>query len=119
MPFGNPGKDEFGTYYISYAATPSVTEEMLSNMFIGRPPGNTDRILDFSTAVTGSLFFAPAADFLDDPPGPPGADEAAAAAAGDAGHRVGHHAGQRRVARHRVAQKGLAGAPSASTGAGK
>jgi len=83
MPFGNPGKDEFGTYYIGYAATPSVTEEMLSNMFIGRPPGNTDRILDFSTAVTGSLFFAPAADFLDDPPGPPGADEAAAAPAGE------------------------------------
>jgi putative iron-dependent peroxidase len=50
-----------------------VTEEMLTNMFIGDPPGNTDRILDFSTAVTGSLFFAPTADFLDDPPDPPGA----------------------------------------------
>ena len=72
MPFGNPGQDEFGTYYIGYAATPSVTEEMLSNMFIGLPPGNTDRILDFSTAITGCLFFAPSADFLDDPPGPPG-----------------------------------------------
>ena len=79
MPFGNPGKDEFGTYYIGYAATPSVTEEMLSNMFIGLPPGNTDRILDFSTAVTGCLFFAPCADFLDDPPGPPGAVAASAA----------------------------------------
>ena len=32
------------------------------------PPGNHDRILDFSTAVTGCLFFAPSADFLDDPP---------------------------------------------------
>jgi porphyrinogen peroxidase len=71
MPFGNPGKGEFGTYYIGYAATPSVTEEMLVNMFIGKPPGNTDRILDFSTAITGGLFFAPCADFLDDPPGPP------------------------------------------------
>jgi len=64
---------EFGTYYIAYAATPSVTEQMLVNMFIGNPPGNTDRILDFSTAVTGSLFFAPSADFLDDLPDPPGA----------------------------------------------
>jgi len=73
MPFGYPGRGEFGTYFIGYAATPSVTEEMLTNMFIGRPPGNTDRILDFSTAVTGGLFFAPSADFLDDPPGPPGA----------------------------------------------
>jgi putative iron-dependent peroxidase len=72
MPFGNPGKGEYGTYYIGYAATPSVTEEMLVNMFIGKPPGNTDRILDFSTAITGGLFFAPCADFLDDPPGPPG-----------------------------------------------
>jgi len=49
-----------------------VTELMLTHMFIGNPPGNTDRILDFSTAVTGSLFFAPSADFLDDLPDPPG-----------------------------------------------
>ena len=70
MPFGELGRAEFGTYYIAYAATPSVTEQMLVNMFIGNPPGNTDRILDFSTAVTGGLFFAPAADFLDDLPDP-------------------------------------------------
>jgi len=74
MPFGEVGRGEFGTYYIAYAATPSVTEQMLVNMFIGNPPGNYDRILDFSTAVTGSLFFAPSADFLDDIPDPPGAD---------------------------------------------
>jgi porphyrinogen peroxidase len=73
MPFGELGRGEFGTYYIAYAATPSVTEQMLVNMFIGRPPGNYDRILDFSAAVTGSLFFAPPADFLDDLPDPPGA----------------------------------------------
>jgi len=79
MPFGNPGRGEFGTYYIGYAASPSVTEEMLVNMFIGKPPGNTDRILDFSTAITGTLFYAPSADFLDDPPDPPDAAEAGAA----------------------------------------
>ena len=72
MPFGEVGRGEFGTYYIAYAATPSVTEQMLTNMFIGNPPGNTDRILDFSTAVTGSLYFVPSADFLDDLPDPPG-----------------------------------------------
>lgn len=71
MPFGSVGRQEFGTYYIGYAATPSVTEQMLQNMFIGNPPGNTDRILDFSTAVTGTLFFAPSADFLDNLPDPP------------------------------------------------
>jgi putative iron-dependent peroxidase len=72
MPFGELGRGEFGTYYIAYAATPGVTEQMLTHMFIGDPPGNHDRILDFSTAVTGSLFFAPSADFLDDLPDPPG-----------------------------------------------
>jgi len=73
MPFGHASKGEFGTYYIAYAATSGIIELMLENMFIGRPPGNTDRILDFSTAVTGSLFFAPSADFLDDLPDPPSA----------------------------------------------
>jgi porphyrinogen peroxidase len=72
MPFGEVGRGEFGTYYIGYAATPSVTEQMLANMFIGNPTGNYDRILDFSTAVTGSLYFTPSADFLDDLPDPPG-----------------------------------------------
>ena len=68
MPFGEVGKGEFGTYYIGYSRTPAVTERMLDNMFIGDPPGNTDRILDFSTALTGSMFFTPTVDFLDDPP---------------------------------------------------
>jgi porphyrinogen peroxidase len=72
MPFGEVGTGEFGTYYIAYSGTPSVTEQMLTRMFIGDPAGNTDRILEFSTAVTGSLFFAPSADFLDDLPDPPG-----------------------------------------------
>ena len=77
MPFGAPGSGEFGTYYIAYSATPAVTEQMLSNMFIGRPPGNYDRILDFSTAVTGGLFFAPPAAFLDDLPDLPALEASA------------------------------------------
>jgi porphyrinogen peroxidase len=68
MPFGTVGKSEFGTYFIGYARTPAVTEKMLENMFLGNPRGNYDRILDFSTPVTGTLFFAPAAGFLDDLP---------------------------------------------------
>ena len=71
MPFGKVGTEEFGTYFIGYSATPSVTERMLRNMFLGDPPGNTDRILDFSTAITGSLFFVPSLDFLDDLPDAP------------------------------------------------
>lgn len=65
MPFGRPGYGEFGTYFIAYSRTPRITEQMLENMFVGRPPGNYDRILDFSTALTGSLFFVPSATFLD------------------------------------------------------
>jgi porphyrinogen peroxidase len=68
MPFGSVGAGEFGTYFIGYARSPDVIEQMLTNMFVGKPPGNHDRILDFSTAVTGNLFFVPTIDFLDDPP---------------------------------------------------
>ena len=72
MPFGAVGRGEFGTYFIGYARTPTVTERMLERMFLGDPPASHDRILDFSTAVTGTLFFVPSADFLDDLPDPPG-----------------------------------------------
>jgi putative iron-dependent peroxidase len=68
MPFGTVGVREFGTYFIAYAADPGVIEQMLDNMFVGDPPGNHDRILDFSTAATGNLYFVPTVDFLDDPP---------------------------------------------------
>jgi porphyrinogen peroxidase len=65
MPFGRPGHGEFGTYFIGYSRTPRITETMLENMFVGRPPGNYDRLLDFSRAATGSLFFVPTGTFLD------------------------------------------------------
>jgi putative iron-dependent peroxidase len=66
MPFGRPTQGEFGTYFIGYSRSPSTTELMLENMFVGRPPGNYDRLLDFSRAVTGNLFFVPSASFLED-----------------------------------------------------
>jgi putative iron-dependent peroxidase len=78
MPFGQPGRGEFGTYFIGYSRTPRVTELMLENMFVGRPPGNYDRLLDFSRAVTGGLFFAPSATFLEGA----GEEQPAAAAIG-------------------------------------
>ena len=65
MPFGRAGEGEFGTYFIGYSRSPRTIEQMLENMFIGRPPGNYDRILDFSRAITGSLFFAPPVTFLE------------------------------------------------------
>ena len=65
MPFGRPGSAEFGTYFIGYSRSPRTIEQMLENMFVGRPPGNYDRLLDFSRAVTGNLFFVPTATFLE------------------------------------------------------
>src|ERR1700753_773691 len=65
MPFGSVSEGEFGTYFIGYCRTPRTTEQMIENMFVGRPPGNYDRLLDFSRAVTGTLFFAPSASFLE------------------------------------------------------
>jgi putative iron-dependent peroxidase len=77
MPFGSPGQGEFGTYFIGYARTPDVIEHMLRNMFLGTQDARHDRILDFSTAVTGTLFHVPSADFLDDLPAAPQAAVAA------------------------------------------
>jgi putative iron-dependent peroxidase len=65
MPFGRPGHGEFGTYFIGYAAHLSTIEKMMNNMFIGVPEGEYDRILDFSSAVTGTTFFMPSNDQLE------------------------------------------------------
>jgi len=65
MPFGRVGDKEFGTYFIGYARSPRTIEQMLENMFVGRPPGNYDRLLDFSVAKTGNLFFVPSVTFLE------------------------------------------------------
>src|SRR5271170_7814301 len=85
MPFGRAGSGEFGTYFIGYSRSPRTIEQMLQNMFVGRPPGNYDRILDFSRAVTGDLFFVPSATFLesvtDEEPAVAGSPDAPAPAA--------------------------------------
>src|ERR1700741_1915204 len=65
MPCGRIAEKECGTYFIGYARSPRTIEQMLENMFVGRPPGNYDRLLDFSVAKTGSLFFVPSAPFLE------------------------------------------------------
>jgi porphyrinogen peroxidase len=79
MPFGRPGAGEFGTYFIGYSARLWVIERMLERMFVGVPPGAYDRLLDFSTAVTGSAFFVPTAGMLEDLAEPPGGAVAATA----------------------------------------
>jgi putative iron-dependent peroxidase len=65
MPFGSAGDGRYGTYFIGYARSPATIEQMLVNMFVGSPEGNYDRLLDFSTAATGCLFFVPAVPLLE------------------------------------------------------
>ena len=95
MPFGRVGSAEYGTFYIAYAKTPAVIEEMLRNMFLGKDDAPHDRLLDFSTALTGTLYFVPDADFLDDPP---------IAGRGERRRGAGPRATSRRFARHRQPQ---------------
>ncbi len=64
MPFGSPGRREFGTYFIGYSRRLWVIEKMLERMFVGEPVGAYDRLLDFSTAQTGTTFFAPSRSML-------------------------------------------------------
>jgi porphyrinogen peroxidase len=107
MVFGTAGQGEFGTYFIGYARSPRPIEQMLENMFVGRPPGNYDHILDFSRAVTGSLFFVPSLTFLDsvtpDSPAPAGVVESVsmepapvAASTNDGSLRIGSLKGRSR-----------------------
>ena len=77
MPFGSLADGQYGTYFIGYARSPATIEQMLVNMFMGRPAGNYDRLLDFSRATTGNLFFVPSATFLENV----GEDEPAVSAA--------------------------------------
>lgn len=85
MPFGSAAQGEFGTYFTGYARAARTIEQMLENMFVGRPPGNYDRLLDFSFAKTGNLFFVPSATFLENvgdeapPAGEPLSDKPAVA----------------------------------------
>jgi len=66
MPFANPGRGEYGTYFIGYSRHLWVIEKMLERMFVGDPPPLHDRILDFSKPMTGVTFFAPARRVLAD-----------------------------------------------------
>ena len=101
MPFGSVGSGEYGTYFIGYARSPEVIEQMLVNMFVGAPEGNYDRLLDVSRAVTGGLFFVPSVPVLeglaDGPPtaatGPPGTGAGAGAGAGAAAAAPGAGSG--------------------------
>ena len=59
VPFSNPAEKINGTYFIGYARHWTVTKRMLQGMF-----EKSDRLLDFSTPLTGELFFIPSKSVL-------------------------------------------------------
>ncbi len=73
-----------GTYFISYARDLSVTEEMLERMYVADGDGVYDRLVDFTTPVTGCNFFAPSLDVLESLAGAPADAPAEAATVGAA-----------------------------------
>ena len=57
--FANPGEGVRGTYFIGYARHWDVTRQMVTNMFT-----QDDRLLEYSTAEKGQLFFIPSKEIL-------------------------------------------------------
>lgn len=97
MPYGKVSGGEAGTYFIAYARSPRPIEQMLENMFIGRPPGNFDRLLDFTHAVTGTNFFAPSVQLLTQLAQGPAAEPLPVAAAAAAARRAPQTDGSLRI----------------------
>lgn len=61
VPYSDTAKkDATGTYFIAYARHFDITETMLKNML-----EQSDRLLDFSTPITGAEFFIPSKAVLD------------------------------------------------------
>ena len=60
VPFSNPSEDKTGTYFIGYSKSFHITNTMLKNMFT-----KSDLLLDFSTPVTGGMFYIPSKTLLD------------------------------------------------------
>lgn len=51
-------------FFIAYCRTPDVPEQMLARMIGTSGDGLSDRLLDFSHAVSGAQFFAPSLPVL-------------------------------------------------------
>ena len=57
--YANPGEGVRGTYFIGYARHWDVTRTMVINMFT-----QDDRLLEYSTALKGQLFFIPSKELM-------------------------------------------------------
>ena len=57
--YANLGEGVRGTYFIGYARHWDVTRKMVINMFT-----QDDRLLEYSTALKGQLFFIPSKELM-------------------------------------------------------
>lgn len=62
MPYGTVQAQ--GLMFISTCRTPEHFEKMLQSMVHGDQEGNHDHLLHFTSALTGSSFFAPSLDYM-------------------------------------------------------
>lgn len=62
--FSKPSQNEYGTFFISYSRTFDVVQDMLNHMFLGQNGSTHDKLLEFSTAKTGTLFFVPSKELI-------------------------------------------------------
>jgi porphyrinogen peroxidase len=63
VPYGRV--EELGLYFIAFSAERSRFTKMLQRMFGLSGDGIHDRLIDFTTPVSGSFYFAPSLDALD------------------------------------------------------
>jgi len=63
MPYGDMKQQ--GLFFVSYCHSPKPFEMMLKSMIHGDEKGNTDHLLNFTQAETGTAFFAPSLDFIE------------------------------------------------------
>lgn len=62
MPYGDMKRK--GLFFVSYCHSPKPFEIMLNSMIHGDGHGNSDHLLKYTQAETGSAFFAPSLSFL-------------------------------------------------------
>ena len=63
MPYGDMKRK--GLFFVSYCHSPKPFEIMLKSMIHGDGHGNSDHLLKYTQAETGSAFFAPSLTFLE------------------------------------------------------
>lgn len=63
LPYGSGA--EAGLFFLAYSRSTQIIDRMLTRMFGTAGDGLTDRLLHFTTPVSGAYFFAPAQEMLD------------------------------------------------------